>query len=302
MISKDKWLIANSAADPISQAAERAVGQRMSAVLHYHPLAAFHSEDDVEHVHQLRVWCRRGVAAVDVFAPLLAPRKAAKAKKWLRRIRKSAGDARDLDVLALRLDQDPNLAHAERQSYMDNLAPWRIEAQQSIVTCFERAEQESAVKKLRRLAGSTKWRLAKTEPTLEVFAAHALQPYLQRFWKRAAGDLTDFERLHRLRIAGKELRYTMELLAAGFPKSFRTQLYPLVVDFQERLGRINDLSEASSRWQRWFRDATDGTSPRWETNSKTQRELAVQAAAEFLVWWSTDRIEEFRASWRAVSK
>jgi hypothetical protein len=82
----------------------------------------------------------------------------------------------------------------------------------------------------------------------------------------AAGDLKDYAQLHQVRIAGKRLRYAMEVFSGCFPPPFTDVLYPLVEHVQEILGRANDSHVASERlaalrdviregepagWRRW---------------------------------------------------
>ena len=52
----------------------------------------------------------------------------------------------------------------------------------------------------------------------------------------AAGDLQDYAHLHQVRIAGKRLRYAMEVFADCFSLSFREELYPRIEEMQEILG------------------------------------------------------------------
>ncbi len=299
MTPKDKRRAKNSARDPVSLAAQRALRQRMDAVLYYHPLAAQCPEEDVEYVHQLRVACRRGVASINIFVPLLGQSKAAKLKKRLRRIRKSADDARDLDVLLLQLGEDSDASGFQRQPYFDALKSWRDKSQNSIVSCFERAQRKDLAKRMQRLTRSVRWHGSDGEQTLEIFARDAFEPCFQRLLKRASGDLANFDRLHRLRIEAKKVRYAMELLAAGFPKSFRVELYPQVEELQDKLGRINDYATANRRFARWLQRLPRATSA-WEKLAREQTELAVHAAAEFLAWWTAERISALQATWYSI--
>ena len=54
-------------------------------------------------MHQLRVATRRAAATVRIFDALLPQRRMRRLNKCLRKIRRAAGTARDLDVLADRL-------------------------------------------------------------------------------------------------------------------------------------------------------------------------------------------------------
>ena len=66
-------------------------------------------------------------------------------------------------------------------------------------------------------------------------------------------------RLHAFRIEGKQLRYAMEIFAGAFPPAFRGELYPLVEQLQERLGKINDHATAWVLFVGWLTD--DNTGP-----------------------------------------
>jgi len=152
---------------------------------------------------------------------------------------------------------------------------------------------------MQRLIHSVRWRGCDGEPTLSIFAPDAFEPYFQRFLKRASGDLSDIDRLHRLRIEAKKVRYAMELLVAGFPKSFRTELYPHLEELQDKLGRINDYATANRRCSRWLQQLPREISA-WEKLTSGQSELAVHAAAEFQAWWTAERISALQATWYAV--
>jgi len=52
---------------------------------------------------------------------------------------------------------------------------------------------------------------------------------------------------HRLRIAGKRLRYAIELFAGCFDPALRTTIYPLTVEGQQILGRMQDAAVAADR-------------------------------------------------------
>src|SRR5262249_58635227 len=102
----DKWVQGVSPDDRTTDVAVRTLQARLAAIQHYLPLAAEKAEEDVEHVHQLRVWTRRASAALKLYAGLLPRRRTARMKKQLKRLRRAANDARDCDVLARRLAED----------------------------------------------------------------------------------------------------------------------------------------------------------------------------------------------------
>jgi CHAD domain-containing protein len=71
---------------------------------------------------------------------------------------------------------------------------------------------------------------------------------LLRQLEQAAGrDLGDYDNLHQVRIAGKRLRYAMEVFANCFAPAFKGIYYPAVEEMQEILGRANDSHVACRR-------------------------------------------------------
>ena len=70
---------------------------------------------------------------------------------------------------------------------------------------------------------------------------------LQELRNAAAGDLDDYEHLHEVRIVGKRLRYSMEVFAECYNSTFKHDLYALVEEMQEILGRANDSHVAAGR-------------------------------------------------------
>src|SRR5262249_22061620 len=73
----------------------------------------------------------------------------------------------------------------------------------------------------------------------------------------AAGDLTNSESLHSLRTASKRLRYGLEVFAGCFPAELRIEVYPGLVQIQDRLGAITDLQCLIDRLARELRQLND---------------------------------------------
>jgi CHAD domain-containing protein len=299
MVHKDKWLSGTTPTDVVTCVARRAVRQRLEAVSHFLPLAAKHWEKDEEYVHQLRVSTRRSVAALDTFALTLGPRKRNWMRKQLRRLRKAAGDARDLDVLAAQLKKSQDLPRDARDVYLETVAHHRAQAQGPVLHRFRKLKEKNFGRKIEHLLRSIRWRGEAAEPNLRAFALRALSPHMEHFLEQSARDLSTFDRLHALRIEGKRVRYAMELLSAGFAPELRTELYPQIEMLQEKLGMINDSASASQRSRRWLQQVPD-QSLHWEQLSGYQSAAADRAAAEFRAWWTAQQAVEFRRVWQLV--
>src|SRR5262249_41975403 len=83
--------------------------------------------------------------------------------------------------------------------------------------------------------------------TLVDLAQPLLADLLDGLDRAAAADLDDYANLHQVRIAGKRLRYAMEVFVDCFTRRFRDELYPAVEEMQDVLGRANDSHVAGQR-------------------------------------------------------
>jgi hypothetical protein len=85
------------------------------------------------------------------------------------------------------------------------------------------------------------------DATFVVLARPLLSNLLHSLEEKVTGDLTDYPHLHEVRIAGKRLRYAMEVFATCFCPAFRQAMYPMVEEMQEILGLANDSYVAAGR-------------------------------------------------------
>jgi CHAD domain-containing protein len=272
-------------------------------VEHYLPLAAQQWQEDVEHVHQVRVWSRRATAALRLYRDLLPWGKAAKVKKHLSQIRRAANDARDDDVLILRLQQDPDDPGAVR--LMERVREHRQQSQEPLSKIFERlCNGEKFGHHVQRLLKRTRARAKSDKHGATKFRKWArknLRPYVEEFFHRADADFADYEALHQLRISGKKLRYTMELLAGAFPSRFTKRLYPKVTALQDRLGEINDYATAKARYVRWLDESDTAPEAGYLRNlMEEEGQLLQQRMAEFAKWFTPERAARFSRAFDVI--
>lgn len=246
-----KWITEVTADTPLADAARWVLAVRLEVVRDHLQLALREPGKDIEHVHQLRVGTRRAGAAVEIFRLCLPDKVYKSARKQLRRIRRAAGAARDWDVFLAALTAEKRAEAAPAQAGVDLLIGYalaqRVTAQEHLeALCpdypfdFERlrAEAVAAVRPPRSDGGPR---------TLADLARPLLADLLRELDAAAARDLDDYDNLHQVRIAGKRLRYAMEVFANCFAPAFREELYPLVEEMQEVLGRANDSHVAAGR-------------------------------------------------------
>ncbi len=289
-----KWIKAWKPHDPITKVAVHALDNRLRAVLHYLPLAAKQPDEDIEYVHQLRVATRRAGAALQVFGDMASKRRAAEMKKTLRHARRAAGAARDLDVLVMRLKADENCPRTVRF-----VAKLRKKAQKPLRRAHQKLKRSGFKSQTRKLVRSIRWRTDQAEPNYVDFARAALQPSVAKFFAAASKDLSNTESLHAMRIAGKRLRYDMELYAAAFDPSFRAELYVVFKEVQDKLGAINDHATAAVLFEQW-RESVHDAALEAELDALVEREgLQIKdSVAEFCKWWTPARADELRQNFQ----
>lgn len=245
-----KWISDLNGTMPARDAARRVFALRLSVVRDRLGPASDRPEEDVEHVHQLRVGTRRAGAALRAFAELLPEHLARHARKTLRALRRAAGQARDWDVFVAMVAERLPRAPAKQRRGLDFLCG------------FGRGQRAPAQKQLREAIAVRGPRLPDVmeeidqalsghrdgaAPTLRELAVPTLTALVRDLEQAASGDLHDYAQLHRVRILGKRLRYAMELFDSCFAPAFREEYYPAVEEMQDILGLANDSHVAAGR-------------------------------------------------------
>ena len=235
------------AGTPLDRAAARVLDSRASAVRAHLAQVLDGPGKDPEDVHQLRVATRRFTAALSIFRNSLQGRRRRELRGLARRLRQSAGDLRDLDVLESMLqDRLRTVAHRANPVHGDCarvLARRRQMARRQLV-----AVGKSVIGVFARSVADAQDRFPHGEPddasgplTLGGAGEKLLRKRLKDLRAAAHRDLDNLESLHTLRIAAKRLRYAMEIFASCYPAKFRQRLYARVERIQEDLGHVNDL-------------------------------------------------------------
>jgi CHAD domain-containing protein len=285
---------------PISEVGRIALKSRLQSVWHYLPLAATRPEEDLEYIHQVRVWTRRSDAALQIFRSLL-PKKT---QKWLsrelRRVRKAAGDARDLDVFIERLSRKVEAPDSQAlEAVVDDLRYRRTQAQPPVAEVHEELRLWKFDLRIELLVERVRSRSGSSEPDFRTAASEILQPVIDTFDAACAADFANVDALHELRICGKALRYAMELLAGAFHKSFRKQVYPTVGELQDRLGIVNDHAVACERLRTWMREARDAARIAvLKQLADRECEALHETAEKFRAWWTPEWADTFKTHLR----
>jgi CHAD domain-containing protein len=306
-----KWITDLEPDLPLEQAAKKVLGIRLRVVREALPRAVFEADQDIEHVHQLRVATRRADAALRIFRTRLPGRVYKTAREHLRAIRRAAGAARDWDVFLLALAarhaevkvSDGDLKELPGLDFLIGHALGQRLASQAHLAAVEQAEGERFSGLVHLTVESVRVpHDEKGDRPLLALAGPLLAEVLHNLKRAAAGDLKDYNHLHQVRIVGKRLRYAMEVFASCCLPAFKEEYYPRVEAMQEILGRANDSHVAGQRLA-GLRDALKVRLPDlWERLRpgiegllRFHHRRLPQERRKFVKWWegwTTDKVEE----------
>jgi CHAD domain-containing protein len=228
------------------------------------------------------------MAALKLFSGLLPKKEVRWFRKTLRRIRRAAGNARDMDVLAQNHEQDVGKG---ARAFLAEVRQRREAAQRPIVAIHRNMKRDNRllrhIDNLLEKAGTQTSNAA--DGSFSQWARSRLQKRLERFFKASSSDVGDLTSLHRFRIRGKELRYAMELLAPAFPRELREELYPVVEQLQGRLGEIHDHTVAGVRLVKWVAlTKSKKKAVHMRKLLEQEREQLAELLPEFASWWTPE--------------
>lgn len=291
----EKWIETAAADDRATDVAVFALENRLSVVFELLPLAADCPDEDMEYIHQLRVWSRRATAALSLYEQLIPRRSYEWMKKQLKRIRQAANYARDCDILILRLN-DKTVDHQVKER-LEEVYEEREHAQKAVVAMNERmGRDERALRRLEKLLKNVRERSEKSSSAMCFgdWARQRLRPIVEKFFRAVPVDKTDVVAMHQFRIRGKKLRYAMELLPGAFPEEFRMGLYPIIEAMQDRLGEINDLAMAKVRLHRKLELMSEEDAAAWSVVMDREQSRFLETTQRFWAWCTPEKLQELR--------
>lgn len=196
-------------------------------------------DSDEEAIHDLRVAIRRMRTLLKIARPLFGRWHTDAVRSAFTDVMRATGDLRDEEVLEETLE-----GASDHPAFVRWLHGRRSR---------ERALRENVVRRIRRGDLDRARLLLKAllvfpvDPERDVDLARFARKTVERARKKVAArrevSPDDAVGLHELRIAYKELRYAIELLAEALPIDDRAQLEPATV-FQKRLGELHDVDVA----------------------------------------------------------
>ncbi|MBN2590781.1 MAG: CHAD domain-containing protein [Sedimentisphaerales bacterium] len=209
--------------------------------------------EDIEFVHQSRVASRRLRAAFDIFENCFPAKEM---KKWCREIKmitKALGPARDADVQIEFLNKAISKLDTDKKSYLPGIKRLllrttqnRKKQQSKIIKTVDRLESKAILPDIHSSIEKILFCMIVDEPELKsdyVFAEtsghirKALKDMVS--YQRHLDDKDNISGHHKMRIAAKRLRYTMEICREPYEGKL-DNVIKVVKKLQTLLGDIHD--------------------------------------------------------------
>ena len=238
--------------------------------------------NEIENVHQLRVATRRLLSALNLFQELLPKKARKRTAKRLKRIRRAAGRARDLDVL---IESQSIIANADKRM-VKQLKEKRTRAQQPILKVRDKTDRSvRAAKDMNKLLYAAESSQVGRSRIFSDWSRRKLGKLVARFFAQSVSDQADAEQLHRFRIAAKEFRYSLDVLEAGFPPHSFGSIAKDLRRLQNRLGEINDSVVAIQR----FKTIKERDKRFDGSLLKARKRQLKEETQEFMDWWTPEK-------------
>ena len=227
---------------------EMLIRQRLAALARMLPSAR---AGDVTSVHQARVATRRLREALPLVVRGSSLRKR---RRTVRRLTRSLGPVRELDVALLTLDEFAGTGEVPRagvQSLHQTIRQERARMHADMRRSIDRTRQDKLAAKLvaaskKRFQEGGRPSVVDPKQLVEARARAARRAERLRITIENAAAIYLPDRLHEVRIATKKLRYAMEIVR-DLTRSRATVQIATLKRAQDLLGRIHDLEVLIAR-------------------------------------------------------
>jgi CHAD domain-containing protein len=230
--------------------------------------------DDRDSVHDLRVVLRRARTTLEAGRRVLGAFHADEVRRSLRDVQRATGALRDEEVLL----ELVGALGSERQ----DIRAWigaRGRRERALRLALRRIVEAGDLDRGRRLLDALlSFRIKPSrDKRLTKFARRAVDDARRDVERRRAAPLEDPESMHRLRIAYKRLRYTVDAFAPALPADLAGLSQP-AARLQGRLGELHDVDVAIGcvRRARSLEDAGRGALLAALTRLRAQRAAACE--------------------------
>lgn len=211
------------------------------------------SRDDIEDVHQVRVACRRMRSAMLLFADCFDEKLLAGWQKQIKKLLKSFGAARDLDVQILFLTERINMLEPEQRKMRSGIRRMLLRWQQKrdavqprLIKTIDMVQKKHILTNIHLETEKTLFVLKPhnppvCSPVIEKRAFEQINHHIHDLLAKrlSMDDPTDVPGHHAARIAAKKLRYAMEICNEALDDKLKPAI-KTIKHIQTLLGDIHD--------------------------------------------------------------
>lgn len=236
-----------------------------------------------EAVHDLRVATRRLLALFDLLRSIVPHNRIQKIRRELKDQLDDLDDLRDTQVLLADVSENVQ-EQAELKVFQEHLLKEEknlMRRTRKLVRGREYKNLNKRVEKVQTLAGE----LSEETLSLQMITA-ADESFARVIQAYTAMDSENVASIHKLRIAFKRFRYTVEVVRPLLP-NFPPENFERMHDYQSRMGDIQDMEVASQRAAdvEDASDALEAVTAHYASRLQTAVRKFLEDKGEVLVFW-----------------
>lgn len=254
--------------------------------------------DDPLYLHDFRVAIRRARSLLGQTREVFPPKATRRFRKDLAQLGRSTGSARDLDAFLLVQDayrqRLPADSRTALQPFSAFLQQERREHYQALVRTFETKRYRAVIREWEVFANQPESDAPQT-PAAKAFVLERVVEKCRALVSIEPDSLphADSERLHRLRIECKKLRYLLDFFITALPELPVRDMLKQLKRVQRTLGRIQDISVQSVLIQQF--GTTSGGFAFHENDTRPALEVLLTSLTSERQALQQQVVEEFRA-------
>ena len=264
----------------------------------------------VDGVHKLRISLRRTLACLDLFSEQFSVAKETRwLQKTLRGLLKSAGKARDLDVLLAREMPEQGKAQVQlRKAWKRKRKDCQEPLRQFFETLIQEKKLQTKTRALLKSVSAKKSLSAKKAevsgeaiPDRSFWRAQQLRDRIDLLLKKLP-EGSELKGMHSFRISAKQLRYVAELLQEFQADKTTKQLLRSLADVQKKLGRLQDEAVAAKSVARLSSKLSRKQGKSLQSMSANARVAAEFKAVELSAWLNEKIVPELQRIVQALDQ
>ena len=257
-----------------------------------------------EGVHQLRISLRRTLACLDLFSEQFSVAKETRwLQKTLKELLKSAGKARDLDVLLAREMPEQGKAQAQLRKVWKRK---RKDCQEPLRQSFETLVREEKLQTktralLKSMSAKKREAFSEAAPDPASWIAQQLHDRVDLLLKKLP-EGSQLKGMHSFRISSKQLRYVAELLQEFHADKTTKHLLRSLADVQKKFGRLQDEAVAAKSVERLSSKLSRKQGKSLQNMSASARVTAESKAVELNAWLNEKIVPELNRIMQALEQ